>query len=170
MHAPIVTILSFACVASHASGQHVLSLAYHGALNNDLRGCYYSTYSVGGVEHSLTTTHFESTDARRCFPCFDEPALKASFLVSIDVPSGIIALSNMPERDNTRSTERTETRVALPRASTAVTTVRFQRSPPMSTYLLCFVVGRFESVGGVIPLSVRQIAAPSHRVSIGLIN
>src|SRR5438094_196960 len=77
----------------------------------------------------------EATIARRCFPCFDEPALKAVFEVALRVPKGRIAISNMPQVGE-------ET---LPNGDRRV---RFAPSPVMSTYLLAFAVGEFDSIEG----------------------
>lgn len=59
-------------------------------------GFYRSKYTVDGEERYMATSQFEATDARRCIPCFDEPALKASFRATLVVPSKLTALSNMP--------------------------------------------------------------------------
>ena len=53
-----------------------LDLEFHGILNDELRGLYRSTYKVDGETRIMATTQFEATDARRAFPCWDEPAMK----------------------------------------------------------------------------------------------
>ena len=96
-------------------------------------GFYLSTYEdADGVSHRIATTHFEATDARRAFPCWDEPAFKATFEVTLDVPEHLQAYSNAaevssgPSRDGRRE-------------------VRFAPTMVMSTYLVAFVVGPFEA-------------------------
>ena len=98
-------------------------------------GFYRSTYTdVKGEKKLMASTQFESIDARRCFPCWDEPRRKATFACSLTVPAHMTALSNMPEKSTRRS------------ADGASITTAFMTSPRMSTYLLCFVVGEFDHV------------------------
>ena len=77
---------------------------------------------------------FESSEARRAFPCFDEPNLKASFDFEIEIPDDLVALSNMPEKEVKKSRKEGHK------------VVGFERSPVMSTYLLAWAFGDFEYV------------------------
>src|SRR5581483_5370931 len=75
-------------------GAWSLRLSFTGILNDKLRGFYRSSYSDdAGATHSLATTQFESTDARRAFPCWDEPAFKAVFGITLVVDPGLTAIS-----------------------------------------------------------------------------
>lgn len=115
-------------------GAAKLNIRFSGVLNDQLRGFYRSRYrDVEGQERILATTQFEATDARRAFPCWDEPAIKATFQVTLVIPSDLVAISNMPVESETRSDGNTKA-------------VRFAESPKMSTYLLAFIVGDFASV------------------------
>ena len=115
-------------------GQGTLNLSFSGTLNDQLRGFYRSEYQdPDGSPRILATTQFEATDARRAFPCWDEPNIKSSFYVSLVVPSELTAISNMP----------IETEEALPNGLKAV---QFAETPIMSTYLLAFIVGDLASV------------------------
>ena len=119
-----------------APGRASVTVAFSGKLSEEMRGFYRSTYTrPDGTKGVLATTQFEATSARRCFPCFDEPALKAVFEVTMTVPKGRRAISNMP-----------------PAAEEALgdgrRRVRFAPSPIMSTYLLAFAVGEFDSIEG----------------------
>lgn len=80
------------------------------------------------------STQFEPCDARRCFPCFDEPSLKANFEVKLTVDEHLDALSNMP--------------VAKEEKEDGKKTLLFAPSPKMSTYLVCMVVGEYDFVEG----------------------
>jgi aminopeptidase N len=84
--------------------------------------------------HYMFSTQFESCDARRAFPCFDEPNLKATFDVQIELPEDLVALSNMPEKE-TKKSEKEGHKV-----------VAFETTPIMSTYLLAWAIGDFEYV------------------------
>ena len=84
--------------------------------------------------HYMFSTQFESCDARRGFPCFDEPNLKATFGVDLEIPEDQVALSNMPEK-GTKESKRS-----------GFKTVTFDRTPIMSTYLLAWAIGDFEYV------------------------
>ena len=113
-------------------GPALLHLEFAGTLDDKLCGFYRSTYTDDdGVEHTIAVTQFESTDARRAFPCFDEPDMKATFDVTLVVADGLTAVGNGTVVD----TEATgDGRVALHFAETMV----------MSTYLVAFVVGELE--------------------------
>ncbi len=109
-----------------------LDISFTGVLNDQLHGFYRSTYTDDtGAAHTIATTQFESTDARRAFPCFDEPALKATFATTLVVDEGLLAVSNAAE------TSRDSLRDGRVRVSFATTM-------PMSTYLVAFVVGPLE--------------------------
>ncbi len=75
-------------------GKIKLTLVFNGIINETLRGFYKSKYEIDGVTKHLATTQFEATDARRAFPCFDEPAQKAVFDVSLIIPGTHTAISN----------------------------------------------------------------------------
>jgi aminopeptidase N len=113
-------------------GEWTLHLEFRGALNDRMRGFYRSTYAdEDGVRHTIAATQFESTDARRAFPCWDEPDLKAVFDVTLLAPDGLVAVSNCPEAS---------------REATGDGRVRigFAETMPISTYLVAFVVGPLE--------------------------
>ena len=90
-------------------GNYSLSLTFDGSLTNGITGFYKSVYKNSkGDKRPIATSKFQPTDARKAFPCFDEPSFKSTFSVTLVRPSsGYIALSNMPvssETDNTPST------------------------------------------------------------------
>ena len=73
--------------AELAPGEYTLRLEFTGKLSDLMEGMYRSRYTDdAGAEHVIITTHFEATDARRNFPCWDEPDLKASFQLTLVVP------------------------------------------------------------------------------------
>jgi len=113
-------------------GEATLELAFAGILNDQLRGFYRSTFTdEKGRERVLATTQFEATDARRAFPCWDEPDLKASFAVTLDVPDGLLAVANTRE-------------VARQELEDGAVRIHFAESMVMSTYLVAFVIGPLE--------------------------
>ncbi|XP_020615245.1 puromycin-sensitive aminopeptidase-like protein [Orbicella faveolata] len=119
-------------------GNGQLCMDFTGELNDKMKGFYRSKYTgTDGKEKYCAVTQFEPTDARRAFPCWDEPALKATFDVTLVVPKDRVALSNMnvvEEKD-----------VA---SDASLKTVKYAQSPVMSTYLVAFVVGEFDFVEG----------------------
>ena len=115
------------------AGEATLRLRFRGVLNDKLRGFYRSTFTDDGVERVLATTQMEATDARRAFPCWDEPDAKAVFGVTLVVPEDLLAISNGPELERTP--------VGDGSAGTEKVAVRFAATMPMSTYLLAFIVG-----------------------------
>ncbi len=137
-------------------GTYTLHIAFRGILNDKMRGFYRSSYVYEGKVHNLATTQFEATDARRAFPCFDEPAQKAVFHVSLVVPKGNSAISNtLP--------------VSKIEHEAGFEVIRFAPTPKMSTYLLAFIVGKFEyiekkSKNGVL---VRVYTTPGKKSQAG---
>ncbi|KAF9585828.1 Aminopeptidase 2 mitochondrial [Lunasporangiospora selenospora] len=74
----------------------ILHIAFKGILNDNMNGFYRSSFKDNdGKTHYIATTQFEATDARKAFPCWDEPAIKATFDITLRVPSDLVALSNM---------------------------------------------------------------------------
>ena len=127
-------------------GNWQVEFSFRGTLNDRLRGFYRSTFTdEEGAEQTIATTQFEAADARRAFPCWDEPEYKAVFSVTLIVPDHLVAISNMAEVDR------------KPRED-GKAEVRYADSPIMSTYLVAFVVGPLETTDPVdvdgIPLRV----------------
>ncbi|KAG0343893.1 Aminopeptidase 2 mitochondrial [Podila humilis] len=74
----------------------VLCIVFKGVLNESMNGFYRSSFKdADGKTHYIATTQFEATDARKAFPCWDEPAIKATFDITLCVPTDLVALSNM---------------------------------------------------------------------------
>jgi puromycin-sensitive aminopeptidase len=126
-------------------GPCTISCRFSGTLNDKLRGFYRSTYTgLDGETHTMATTQFESVDARRSFPCFDEPDRKAVFEVTMIVDPDLDAISNSPviSVDMVGDKQR----------------IRFAPTMKMSTYLVAFVVGKLEMTETVdvdgVPLRV----------------
>ncbi|KAG4073866.1 hypothetical protein HA402_014071 [Bradysia odoriphaga] len=115
------------------SGDATLNIEFNGELNDKMKGFYRSKYfaPTGEVRYA-GVTQFEATDARRCFPCWDEPATKATFDITLKVPADRVALSNMPIVSDVNDN--------------GLRTVRFDTTPIMSTYLVAVVVGEYDYV------------------------
>lgn len=125
--------VTFHLATSLAKGAHSLRLVFRGILADSMRGFYKSQYTIDGKTHTMATTQFEATDARRCIPCFDEPAHKAVFHVHLVVPTNKEAISNtLP--------------VAVQEHEAGYKIVSFAPTPKMSTYLLAFIVGDLECI------------------------
>ncbi|XP_078280972.1 puromycin-sensitive aminopeptidase [Rhinoraja longicauda] len=117
-------------------GNGTLKIDFVGELNDKMKGFYRSKYTTpSGETHFAAVSQFEPTDARRAFPCWDEPSIKATFDITLIVPKDKIALSNM------NVTERNP----YPDDDDLVE-VKFAKSPIMSTYLVAFVVGEYDFV------------------------
>jgi len=118
-------------------GKACLKMEFTGELNDKMKGFYRSKYTNNaGEEKYLAVTQFEATDARRAFPCWDEPAIKATFDITLDVPKHLTTLSNMEEL-STEPSDRDGCHV-----------IKYARTPIMSTYLVAFVIGEFDHVSG----------------------
>jgi puromycin-sensitive aminopeptidase len=135
-------------------GNWQLFVRFSGIHNDKLKGFYSSTWKDGdGKSHPLVATQFESTDARRAFPCFDEPEFKATYEVSLSIPKDMVAISNgriisesiLPDKQRKH--------------------LRFRKTMRMSTYLVACVVGEFEPSETVFVngIEVRAWATPGKR-------
>jgi len=114
-------------------GAWKLSAVFTGTLNDKLKGFYRSIWTdEQGKKHTIATTQFESTDARRAFPCFDEPEFKATFDVTLTVPEELTALSNGAI-------------IKSESVGNGLKAVSYERTMKMSTYLVCFCIGEFVS-------------------------
>jgi cytosol alanyl aminopeptidase len=110
-------------------GKHTLRVTYRGKMTkNDGDGIY--TAQEAGDWYAFT--QFESTDARRAFPCFDEPSFKVPWQLTIRAPKDVVAISNTP--------------VDSERVEGATKIVRFAETPPLPSYLVAFAVGPFDFV------------------------
>ncbi len=106
-----------------------LHLRFDGILNDKLRGFYRSSFTdADGADQVIATTQFEATDARRAFPCWDEPDRKAVFHVTLVVPEHLTAVSNARE-------------IARRTGSEGKVAIEFADTMKMSTYLVAFIVG-----------------------------
>ncbi|KAJ3376746.1 Aminopeptidase 2 mitochondrial [Entophlyctis sp. JEL0112] len=132
----------------------ILAIEFSGVHSDSMAGFYRSSYvDADGNKKYLVVTQFESADCRQAFPCFDEPALKATFDCSLVVPAGLTALANMNE---VSSVEFADPSGAL------LKEVTFARTPRMSTYLVAFCVGEFESIERVAVPKSPANAEPVH--------
>jgi aminopeptidase N len=125
-------------------GPASIHAAFEGTLRQQLRGFYLSTTR----SRNYAVTQFEATDARRAFPCFDEPAMKATFDITIVAPKGDTAISNMPvASDRVLADGRHE--------------LRFATTPKLPAYLVAMLVGDFQCTsGGSERLPIRVCATP----------
>ncbi|KAL0050168.1 hypothetical protein WJX82_005668 [Trebouxia sp. C0006] len=129
-----------------------LSMDFDYSLRPGLEGLYRSQFTAAdGTNNTLGTTQFETSGARLAFPCFDEPALKATFDISLTTTTGLTALSNMPV-------------IATQDLSSGDTTTHFATSPPMSTYLVALIMGNLTSVSTMVPHP--EPGQPDRNVSI----
>lgn len=112
-------------------GHLSLKIGFQGILNDKLAGFYRSKYEYLGKEKFIATTQFEAADARRAFPCFDEPSYKATFDITLISDKNLTVVSN-----------------TLPKITKSISggkkSVTFARTPKMSTYLVYLGVGQFE--------------------------
>uniref|UniRef100_A0A7N8XFX5 Aminopeptidase n=1 Tax=Mastacembelus armatus TaxID=205130 RepID=A0A7N8XFX5_9TELE len=118
---------------------YILHTDFTGELADDLGGFYRSEYIEDGVKKVVATTQMQPTDARKAFPCFDEPAMKAVFYITLIHDSGTVALSNSEEKGYS---------VTLDGLSVQKTV--FHPTKKMSTYLLAFIVSDFSFISNTI--------------------
>jgi len=127
-------------------GDHVLTLRFTGKINQQGRGLFYMRYQEqgSGARKVMLGTQFEATDARRFFPCWDEPAFRARFQLTVVVPENWLAVSNMP----------VESERKIPGGKE----LHFAPTPSMSSYLNVFVAGELDVIESRLgPTQIRVI-------------
>ena len=120
-----------------APGRHTLRLAFRSHIERTAQGLYLEKYPTAAGEKQMLGTQFESTDARRMFPCWDEPVFRATFQLTVTVPDSQVAVSNTP----------IESEHPVAGGGREVT---FARTPPMASYLLVLCRGELEVLRGEV--------------------
>ena len=138
-----------------AGSKAQLTQKFTGYLNDKMAGFYRSSYKdKNGETKYIASTQMEPTDARRAFPCFDEPALKAEYTVTLIADKKHVCLSNMD--------------VASEEVVNGRKRVKFNKSPPMSTYLLAFIVGELNHIETKdFRIPIRVYATPDKEIEHG---
>ncbi len=140
-------LLTLALPSELPTGEHTLTLRFAGKINQQGQGLFYMRYQEQGTgaRKIMLGSQFEATDARRFFPCWDEPAFRARFQLTAVVPENWLAVSNMPVESENKIAGGKE--------------VRFAATPPMSSYLNVFVAGELDSIESRSgPTQIRVIA------------
>jgi aminopeptidase N len=140
-------LLTLTLPSELAAGDHALTLRFTGKINQQGQGLFYMRYQEQGTDARklMLGTQFEATDARRFFPCWDEPAFRARFQLTVVVPENWLAVSNMPIESDQKIAGGKE--------------VRFAPTPPMSSYLNVFVAGELDFIESQVgPTQIRVIA------------
>ncbi len=135
-------------------GKANLVIQFKGVHNDRMYGFYRSTYTIKGKEQHLLTSQFEAANARAAFPCFDEPAFKATFDVSLTIPSKWFPISNMLIKKQK----------SLPKGRKQVW---FHTSPKMSTYLLYLGAGDFKFLSTKKGKVLIRVLATPDKINLG---
>jgi aminopeptidase N len=114
-------------------GTYTLSFCFRSPINTESRGLFLQHYQSNGKTETILATQMRPDKARQMFPCWDEPAFRATFQLSVKVDKKISALSNMPD-------------VAEQPIGNDKKIVIFGRTPPMSTHLVSLICGHLESI------------------------
>jgi aminopeptidase N len=127
--------LALALPGGWAAGRHTITISYRGKIGTQAEGFFVDKYPTATGDKLMLGTQMEPTDARRVFPCWDEPVYRATYDLTLVVPAKLMAVSNMPI---TRET---------PLAG-GLKEVVFDRTPSMASYLVAIYAGEFEAVEG----------------------
>jgi puromycin-sensitive aminopeptidase len=152
--------VAFATGSAIPPGSYRLSCAFAGAMNEKLRGFYRAGFTDdNGTKRTVGVTQLCLNDARRVFPCWDEPEFKAVFAVTLELDETLVAVSNTPE-------------VHREPIGAGSVRVAFADTMPMSSYLVAWVVGPLEISGPVIvrgtPIRIVTLPGKGHLTSYPL--
>ena len=138
-----------------AVGDHALTLRFTGKINQQGQGLFYMRYQEQGsrARKIMLGTQFEATDARRFFPCWDEPAFRARFQLTVVVPEDWLAVSNMPIESEQKIASGKE--------------VRFASTPSMSSYLNVFVAGQLDVIESQVGATQIRVIATKGKAELG---
>ena len=115
------------------AGPHKLRINFRAQINKFGRGMFLVEYPTDSGMRRMVSTHLEPADARRVFPCWDEPAFKASIALTVTLPRSFLAVGNMPVAREEPVTP-------------TLKQVAFAVTPRMSTYLFVLTAGELERV------------------------
>lgn len=116
-------------------GQYKLELEFEGKIGAQSQGLYHIKYPTDKGEKIMLATQMEPTDARRMFPCWDEPVYRTTYQLTVTLPQKFMTVSNTPvESEKVSGNE--------------LKTVTFGRTPKMSSYLIVLIAGELEALGG----------------------
>jgi aminopeptidase N len=148
-------LLTLTLPSELATGDHALALRFTGKINQQGQGLFYMRYQEQGsrARKIMLGTQFEPTDARRFFPCWDEPVFRARFQLTVVVPENWLAVSNMPIES--------EQKVAGGKE------VRFASTPPMSSYLNVFVAGELDFIESRVGPTQTRVIATKGKAELG---
>src|SRR5881227_987700 len=148
-------LLTLALRSELATGEHTLTLRFTGKIDERGQGLFYMRYEEQGsrARKTMLGTQFEATDARRFFPCWDEPVFRARFQLSAVVPENWLVVSNMPIESERKITEGKE--------------VRFAATPPMSSYLNVFVAGELDVIEARSDSTQVRVIATKGKAELG---
>ncbi|MBS3810194.1 MAG: M1 family metallopeptidase, partial [Desulfobacterales bacterium] len=127
-------------------GKIEIRIHYYGRINDKMAGFYRSIVKTEEGAETIAVTQFQESDARRAFPCMDHPRFKAEFELNLVIEKNLTAVSNMPVDSETAHRDGKKQ-------------VFFQKTPPMSTYLVFFAIGSFSLVTDELDRRVRAAAA-----------
>ena len=148
-------LLTLTLPSELAPGDHTLALSFSGKINQQGQGLFYMRYQEqgSGATKVMLGTQFEATDARRFFPCWDEPVFRARFQLIAVVPKNWLAVSNMPIESEKTIAEGKE--------------VRFAATPPMSSYLNVFVAGELDVIEARSGSTQVRVIATKDKAELG---
>jgi aminopeptidase N len=151
-------LLTLTLPSELATGGHTLGLSFAGKINQQGQGLFYVPYQeqgspAGAGKKIMLATQFEATDARRFFPCWDEPVFRARFQLTAVVPENWLAVSNMPIKSEEKSADGKE--------------VCFAASPPMSSYLNVFVAGELDLIESASGGTQLRVIATKGKAEMG---
>ena len=148
-------LLTLTLPSELAVGDHALALRFTGKINQQGQGLFYMRYQEqgSGGRKVMLGTQFEATDARRFFPCWDEPAFRSRFQLTVVVPENWLAVSNIPIES--------EQKIAGGRE------VRFALTPPMSSYLNVFVAGELDFIESRVGATQIRVIATKGKAELG---
>ncbi len=134
-----------------AAAPLTIHLDYNGRINDQYAGLYRSRYVVAGQTHYMASTQFQASDARRAFPCFDQPGLKGTFDIELVIDAALTAVSTTAIQQKTL-------------LDNGKKRVQFERTPPMSTYLVFMGIGEFDAIqADTDSYRVQVLTAPGKR-------
>ncbi len=138
-----------------AAGDHTLALSFSGKINQQGQGLFYARYQEqgSGTKKIMLGTQFEATDARRLFPCWDEPVFRARFQLTAVIPENWFAVSNMPIESERKIAGGKE--------------VRFAATPSMSSYLNVFVAGELDLIESQSGLTQIRVITTKGKAEMG---